>query len=361
MPSVVSLVVLISGWFLGGAISAQPHEDLQAKLIERNRAATEAFQAASQAAIQRVNERFGIDYVALDRVYGPRYRELRTKLSILETLPDERARRQQREAMETSLRTPEGLRYMEARLFLENELERDHLWKAKQLQACEDILDLLIANDPLLHYFFTSPESQHRYGQLLKLIVWDLPEGTAGSTRMLDAYTMFADRMRMPVLIKLSPKAFSSLAYLRSTLIHELDHVLLYKEPLYAPLEQWSSPGDSKMSAAVLPYNLFLKKRYQGTTAYQYHLVHEYYSFVAQLLCDDRTPTGSVYRLSLPDRRYLETLRSWTYDQLADQYKRFVSEHPNPPIVAYLAHSPTVDVTPQAALGGPTAPDHPTP
>lgn len=339
-------------WAGLGHAQAQTVDD---ELAERHAAAFREFQDAYQRIVAQVNAQLGLDYPALDRTYGSAYRGYRERQAIIETLPDADEKRRQLEALDAFFKTPEAAQYLAAKLLVENELDRDHLLRARQLQACEDILETLTKTDPLFASFFHSPEYQQRYGLLLKRVAADLPEGTSAFTKPLDAYTMFTDRTRMPVVITVSPTAFNSLAYLRSILIHELNHVLLYKTPLAEELER----GPVDMAHATPEtmssnrYVLFFAGQHAGREEYQYHLLHEYLSFSAQLMYDDRVPNDPQYRLSPADRRAVEGLRQWAFDQMSPRHKAFVVEHSIPPIAAaILAHFPA-----SGALPATTPPD----
>jgi len=220
---------------------------------------------------------------------------------------------------------------------LENELERNHLLRAKSLQAYEEILDEIISTDPIFAYFFNSSEYRATGGLLLTRVVWELSGSKSSSAHPLATYTVFADRARTPFLIKVSPAAFSSLSFLRSIVLHELNHVLLYRDPLFAGLDRPSSLEENQPTRlSSSKYSLFFNLQYGGTTDYQYHLVHEYYAFKTQLLYDDLAPHNPYYRLMPSDRTHIEHLYEWALGQLSGQYKAFVEAHPDPPLLPYL-------------------------
>lgn len=331
-----SLLLCVSGWLWCSLAAAGPRQ-MDEELVVRNAVAFAEFQVVYLKVVQRVNERFGIDYLALDRLYDPLYREYHDKRAIVAAIQDEQTRMRELSALEERFQTPEARRYMEARLFLDNELDREHLLKARRLQACEEILEALIASDPLLRHCFHSPEFQGRYGLLLKRAVWGLPEGLSATAKPLGPYTMFADRTRMPMLISVSPKAFGSLPYLRSTLIHELNHVLLDKEPPYAGLQRM--PQSAPKTTAPPPsrrYARYFMTRHGRSASYQYYVIQEYYSFVAQLLYDDRVRADPHRRLAPEERRYTEQLRDWAFEQLSPEQQAFIQRHPEPPLAPYL-------------------------
>lgn len=296
--------------------------DIHSELDQRLQAVQAQYQAARQLIVLRINPSFGIDYEALHRLYGGRDLLYRKN-------PTQRPR------------DPEYRRYLEAQLVLENELERDHLLKAQCLDAYEKILDDLIQVDPLLRYFFDSPEYKARYGLLLKRVVWEISEGEAASAKALDAYTVFADRTQIPFLIRVGPAAFTRLSYLRSILIHELNHVLIYKEPLFEPLfQELEHPSSRREDIPQRPppglYGLFFNLRHGRTPGYQYYLLHEYYSFRAQLLGDDASPQDPTHRLSPADRKQIEQLADWAYSELSARSREFVKKNPAPPMQEYI-------------------------
>ncbi len=340
--------------WVGGLSAVADEAAFNAQLIARNRASIAEMDRAYRELTDQVNQRFDLDYRALDRLFRDRYREYHGKLSIIEGIQDPQRRDQEYRALQAPFRSPEAQRYLEARLFLEHEFNRNHLLKASRLQVCEEILEALMTRDPLLRYFFRSAEYQERHGLLLTHVAWGLPEGTAALTRPLDAYTMFADRTRMPVLITVSPKAFDSLAYLRSVMVHELNHVLLEKEPIAAELGRMSTAaGHLPLQPSPARYARYFTRRYGRSAAQQYHLMHEYYAFAAQSLYDDQAQRSAEERLSAEDRRYIETLRQWVYDQLSPQHRAFLQRHPDPPIAAYLSL--------EAQASAPPRPAEPTP
>lgn len=317
-----AVFLLVGGLLWLDALPAVAESNSPLQLAQRIQAVHAQYQAERQMIILRINRSYGIDYEALHRVYQARAFFSRQK----------------------SQKGPEDplyQQYVEARLVLENELERDHLLKARCLDAYEKILEDLIRSDPLLTHFFDSPEYRQHHGLLLKRVVWEISQAEAASTKALDAYTVFSDRRQTPFLIKVGPTAFTSLSYLRSILVHELNHVLIYKEPrfesLFAELERFSSKGEN-VPQRTPPgiYGLFFNLRYGRTPVYQYYLLHEYYSFRAQLLYDETAPDDPHRRLSSEDRRQIERLADWAYGELNARNKEFVKKNPYPPMQEYI-------------------------
>lgn len=318
-------------------LAPHPQDGANQRLTERMHAAQTEYLAARHAILRHLNERFGIDYEALFRRHDARDREYRQQLAAVEKIQDDGAKQQEREKLRAAFESPEYLQYADARLVLENELERHHLLRAKSLQAYEEILDDLINSDPIFAYFFHSAEYRAKGGLLLTRVVWELSGGKSSSAHPLTTYTVFADRTRTPFLIRVSPAAFSSLSFLRSIVLHELNHVLLYRDPLFAGLDHPSSLEENQPTRlSSSKYSLFFNLQYGGTTDYQYHLVHEYYAFKTQLLYDDLAPRNPYYRLLPADRTHIEHLYEWALGQLSGQYTTFIQEHPDPPLVPYL-------------------------
>ncbi|MBI3082903.1 MAG: hypothetical protein HYY90_00835 [Candidatus Omnitrophica bacterium] len=323
------------------ALSAEAAvDDVNARLAKRIEAVHSRYQAARQAIVRQMNQMFGIDYEALRRLYEEPDRMHRQQLAIVEKITDGTIRRREQEKLPFIFTTPEYLRYAEARLVLENELERNHLLRARNLQAYEQILDELVDSDSLLSYFFRSLDYRSRHGLLLKRVTWELAVGESASTKPLNTAAVFADQARIPFLIKVSPMAFNSVAFLRSILVHELNHVLLFKEPLAAELEARLSSAGMRQSTTPRPgpgvYGLFFSLRHGSTLGYQHHLLHECYSFKAQLLYDEAAPSDPYHRLTPDDRGHIERLYEWALNELNDYNRAFVNEHPDPPLSRYL-------------------------
>ena len=334
-----TVLLLCSGLLspLAGAESS----DVNQQLAERLQAVQAEYHAARQAIIRRLDQELGIDYNAWQQRYQEQERLYREQRALVEKMSDEARKRQAQEQLAAVFMTQEYHRYTEARMLLDNELERNHLLMARSLQAYEGILDTLIDTEPLLRYFFHSSDYRSRYGLLLKRVVWVLPGGESASTVPLSTYTMFADRVRTPFLIKVTPAALTSLAFLRSILIHELNHVLLSKEPVVAGLERSSSFAETiPTQPAPAWYSVFFNLRYGRTQDYQDHLLQEWYAFKAQLLYDNAVPPSVHYRLPPSDRQHLERLYQWASSELRGPHQQAIVQHPDPPIVAYFERFP---------------------
>lgn len=334
------LLLACSGlWLVPAAVAA---EDLNPRLTAQLQLVQVERDAVRQAVIRQIDRQLGIRYEALERLYWDRERLYRQQLAIVGPPPPGSPSPPRVQQQDPLFAAPEYRWYTEARLLLDNELVRNHFLKAKSLHAYDDILQALIDEEPLFHHLFRSPEARGRYGLLLTQVVWELPGAESASTKPLDAYTIFADRTQMPFLINVSSVAFTSLAFLRSIVVHELNHVLLYKHPRSTALEQMAPGQGTRVPTQPIPssYSLFFNRRYGRTPHYQYHLLHEYYSFKAQLLYDDLAPASPYYRLSGADRRHIEHLYEWAWRELDERHRAFVEQYPDPPVVAYLHRFP---------------------
>ena len=330
--------LLLAGWLMNApaAMAAAP-ADINEQLAARISAVQQEYHTAYRAIVERVNRQFGADYEALHRAHQAHYEAYRQKSALVDQMEEGPRQRAARRELEAFFKDPDRLRYVEMRLVLENELERDHLLRARLLAAYEEMLDRLIEGDPLLRYFFQSPAYADAHGLLMKRMVWELAAGTSSSTTPLSAYAVFADRQRTPYLITLTPVAFDSLPFLRSILIHELNHVLMDKEAFLAGAEHAAAtPSSAPSGDAASPYSRFFNLRFGGSSNYQHSLLHEYYSFKAQLLYDDEAPRNAAYRLPEVSRRYIESLAEWSYNELSPENKAFVQGHPTPPIEPYV-------------------------
>ncbi|MDP3723895.1 MAG: hypothetical protein Q8R91_10470 [Candidatus Omnitrophota bacterium] len=341
MPRARRLLLLVSSglWLVPAAAAAdslnrQLAAQLQLVHVERD--------AVRQAIIRRLDQQLGIRYDALERLYGDRERLYRRQLSIAGSSPSGSPSPPRIQPLDPLFAIPEYRWYTEARLLLDHQMVRNHFLQAKSLHAYEEILEALIDEEPIFRHLFRSPEARRQYGLLLTQVVWELPGAESASTRPLDAYTVFADRTQMPFLIRLSATAFTSLAFLRSIVVHELNHVLLYKQPRITALEQMAPQHGSRAPTQPIPspYSLSFNRRYGRTPHYQYHLLHEYYSFKAQLLYDDLAPVSPYYRLSGADRQHIERLYEWAWRELDERHRAFVEREPDPPVVAYLQRFP---------------------
>lgn len=295
------------------------------------------YDTARRALTGTINQSFSIDYDSLHLRYQDHERDYRQRLAIVEKIEDRDMKQAEMEKLKAEFTSPEYFRYAEARLYLDNELERDHVLRARSLQAYEEILDDLITQDPLLDHFFRSPEFRKDRGLILKRVVWEFQPGVSATTVPINAYSVFADRARTPFLIKLFPVAFTSVVSLRSILIHELNHVLLYTETPAMGMEQLSSL-DEKVPLKPIPnlYSMFFSLRHGKTPYYQYHLLHEYYSFKAQIVYDDMAPPDPYFRLSAKARKNIEDLCEWAYSELSGWNKEFVKKHPDPPMTSII-------------------------
>ena len=332
-----ALILLRSGLLLVLSAATVHAADVDQQLAERIRRIQADYEAGRQLAIRRVNHSLQIDYAALADRFEAQDRLYREQQALRKKTDRPGESRDPSQPPDGVFSSPDYLRYAEARVMLDQTLERDHLLRARCLQAYEDILDVLIDSDPLFTHFFRSPEYKRRHGLLFTHAVWELVAGESASTVPLNTHTVFADRSHMPFVINVSPAAFSSLAFLRSILIHEINHVLLYKAPIFADVERPSAFPESHPTQPIPGwYSLWFNLKYGRTPAFQYHLLHEYYSFNAQRLYDDAAPRTPSHRLSPSDRAYIDQLATWAARELSEQSRALVTRHPDPPMAAYI-------------------------
>jgi hypothetical protein len=330
--SVLAATLWTSPW---GVARAEADPASSQRLSQRMQVLQSMYQAAHREAVARVNQQLGVDYDQLHQRYYTTYRLQQQKLSIVEQAGDGSADKAYDLLTEVTADIEQQL-YAEASLVLDNELERSHLLRGAYLQGCEEVLDELIASDPLLSHIFRSAEYKNRYGLLLKRMVWRLDSGESALAKPLKAYTVFADRRQTPFLVLISPAAFDSLSFLRSILVHELNHVLLYKEPFGGVERPVTEEEGVPKQPAGLPYGWLFTKRFARTSSYQFHLVHEYYAFKAQLLYDDQV-RGDPYRaLPMKDRIHIEHLYAWALGELSGQSREVIRRSPDPPIITLM-------------------------
>ncbi len=264
---------------------------------------------------KEVNALFQIDFTEASKTYGPEMRALETKISVAAKLDDPAIRRQRIQQIQNEYRNSELDRYLQAFYYLQNELEKDHRFVGEYLSLLEEALDKLIREDPFFSTIFLSQKFKDKNGLILKRVAWQPSRlyNVSAETSPLKIHSLFADTSRTPILIKLTPAAFSSPAFLRSILIHEINHALLYKDPLLSKAEILAGP--------VSP-------------SYQYYLLHEYYGLKAQILWDDE-PRNTNWKLDEANRENIGKMLEWTYAQLSEKNKKFVTQNPNPPIMRF--------------------------
>ena len=296
------------------------------------KAAQELYQTKLRSLEGQVNEIFQINFLKLSKELQIQMNERRLMSSFLNEIPDPHKREELLVSLKKEYAGERLDRFIEATAYLENEIEKDHLFVEKLLSSLEAVLDGVIQKDPIFRYAFLSPEFRNRYGLILRRVVWQAAQlrNVSAETGPLNVHSVFADKRKVPFLIKVTPFAFSSPSFLRSILIHELNHVYFYKEPPFSDARQFSSAAQQAPAGILTRY---FKELNPFHPSYQYYLVHEYYSFKSQLLFDEKVRQSPSFRLSEADKKHVEKMLDWTYSQLNQKNKDFVQKNPNPPIL----------------------------
>ncbi len=214
----------------------------------------------------------------------------------------------------------------------QNEMERDHAFTGNFLSKLEKVLEKVIQEDDFFRWIFVSSEFRNRYGLVLREVVWQIEQGSdlSGQTVPLNVHSFFLDNSKTPILVKLSPQAFKSLPFLRSILMHEANHVLMFKHPLFRNAEIFSGPA---VRPAEGPYSHYFSKLNPSDMLYQFYLVHEYYGFQTQLLMSEVCGKDPKCRLEDRHQVYFQKALEWTFHELNSSNQGFVKKHPEPPAV----------------------------
>ena len=303
-------------------------EQLQAKI----ELARQVYEAKYQTLEEEVSRLFNINFAEYKKNYEEQMNQLNFKTSIIEKLQDQAEKERQLHQLEKEYRDSELFRYLEADRYLQNEMQKDHLFVGRYLSLLEEVVSAVIAKDPILSYAFHSRESENRLGLILTKVVWE--SGTfhdvSAVTKPLNLHSVFADKTKIPMLIDITPLAFPSLAFLRSIIIHELNHVYMYKDPVFSDVRRFAGAA---VAPANGPFSHYFKSMNPFNPSYQYYLIHEYYSFKTQLIFDDLAGNTPFFRLDDANRENIKQMLKWSYDQLNEENKQFIERHPDPPIL----------------------------
>lgn len=312
---------------------ASPFSSEEGILLQKLEQSRELYKSKSHALAREIGRRFQMDFVQASKQYQEKRKELLQKTALLSKMGDLKQRNLELAELQASFQDPSFQRFLEASYAFENEMQKDHVFVGEMLARLEEILRLVIQQDPLFSYVFESKEFRERHGLLLKRVVWSIEAGMEvfAQTAPLDVYTVFADPAKAPMLVRFSSGAFQSVSFLRSVAIHELCHIYFYKE--LAGMEKFMgiakalpqpSSGHTAGSKNLL------------SPAYQYFLVHEYYGFKTQLLFDEKFSGTSSYRLDAETVKYVGKMKDWTFSQLNERNRRFVEENPVPPVIHWI-------------------------
>lgn len=303
-------------------------EQIDAKLHE----AGQIFQVKYRQIENGVNARFKIRYSKLMKEYEAAAQEFNQKFSFLSQIPDPLERGRKIELLKKQYQNRGLQRYIEAYYYFQNELEEDHLFMGKLLENLEEILNLVLQKDPVFRETFFSEKFQEHYGLLLKRVVWSsqMLKDVSSETVPLNVHSVFGNKSKIPILVKITPQAFNSLAFLRSILVHELNHFYLFKDPKFADATPFEGAA---LKAAEGPFSHYFTSLNPADPSYQYHLIHEFYSLKSQLLFDQRVPANYYFRLDSGNKERVENMFAWTYQQLNIPNQNFVKNHPDPPVL----------------------------
>jgi len=279
----------------------------------------------------QVSELFGIDISEYKRAHQSEINQLNLKISLIEKIEDSKERERRLQMLEKEYEDSDLFQYLEAYYYLQNEMAKDHLFVGRYLSTLEKLTELLIQKDPIFQYAFLSKEARARQGLILTRVVWQI--GIAHNvcivTEPLNLHSVFANKAKIPMLIRITPFAFHSLAYIRSLLLHELNHVYMYRDPVFSDAKRF---GGKAIARAKGRFTHYFKSLNPISPSYQYHLIHEYYSFKSQLMFDEIIEDDPFYRLDPTNRKNIKQMFDWTYSQLNKANKKFVDANPIPPV-----------------------------
>lgn len=314
---------------LGLAADSAPPDETIAKKIQE---AQEFYQNKTRAIQDEVNKTFQVNFPELKKQYELKMNELNMKLSIIDKMENPIEKDLKTKELQNEYQDEQLYRYLEANSYYENEIEKDHLFVGELLERLENILEMVTQKDPVLKYAFYSGEFKSHYGLVLKRVVWSSTtlQNVSAETAPINVHSVFGDKTKIPALIKFTPIAFYNLAFLRSIVIHELNHACFYKDPAFSDVTQFSGGAKEKAQGSATHY---FKSLNPYNPTYQYHLIHEYYSFKTQLIFDKLVEDTPYLRLDPANKQNTENMLNWTYSQLNESNKKFIEDNPEPPIM----------------------------
>ena len=326
-----ALFLFISANAFSSPANAPSDEEISRKIA----GAQKFYQDKYQSIAKEVNQLFGIDYFALRKEYEITIQQLQMKLSLIDKIQDPAEKALKLKEIDQEYSDSRLYQYLEANSYFENEIEKDHQFVGELLTRLEGILDLVVQQDEIFRTAFFSKEFKNEYGLILKRVVWQPStlKNVSAETTPLNIHSLFGDKTKIPVLIKFTPVAFYSLPFLRSIVIHELNHVCFYKEPVFSDMSQFSG---SAVKAPEGPYTHYFKSINSLSPTYQYYLIHEYYSFKTQIIFDQKVKGRSFFQLDPDNRKNIEEMLNWTFNQLNDANKDFIRRNPDPPIMRWI-------------------------
>lgn len=276
-----------------------------------------------------INKRFGINFWQEQQNYQAQMEQLVFKMSLIEEIAEPQEKEQRFHMLEKEYENSGLINYLQAWLYLQNEIEKDHLFVGEYLAMLEEIVGAVIQKDALFRYVVSSREFQDEHGIILTKVVWQISASRSVpvDTQPLNLHSVFANKAKTPVLIRITPSAFYSLAFLRSLLIHELNHVCMFRDTVFSDLERFSGKAIASAQGAFTHYFKILNP---NAPSYQYYLVHEYYGLKTQLMFDDIVPASPFYKLDEKNKKNIEQMFVWVSSQLNEKNKKFVEANPDP-------------------------------
>ena len=106
----------------------------------------------------------------------------------------------------------------------------------------------------------------------------------------------------------------------------------MFKDPLFLNVHSFEGNATQAAQGSFSHYFMQLNPT---NPSYQFYLIHEYYSFKAQILFDDKMAPAGL-KLDPANKEYFQKNMEWTHSQLSAKNKEFVQQHPDPSILVWL-------------------------
>jgi hypothetical protein len=257
--------------------------------------------------------------------------QLDLKLSMIKNIQDPEEQALRLRQLEEEYADSDLLPAMQAYHYVQNEMEKDHRFVGQYLAMLEEIVDVVIQKDPMFRYMFHSDEFERDQGLILTRVVWKagVDVNVSAVTKPLNLHSVFADKVKIPMLITITPIAFHSLAFLRSILLHEVNHAYMFRDIVFSDVNRFSGGA---IEPAKGNFTHYFKMMNPVSPSYQYHLIHEYYSLKAQLLFDDFMVGDAIYKLDKGSKENIKQIMQWSYSQLNEKNKAFTDTNDTPPV-----------------------------
>jgi len=280
-----------------------------------------------------VGKKYAIDYIAYDRKHKIPMMEFNHKASMIDFMKDNPKKYSEMKKLRLEYMQSEGLLYSQASKDLLKTIEQDENLLDGYLSMLREALDLLIEVDPMFQYVFSTHQGKKKWGTLLKRVVRssEFNRRIPAQTAPLKVQTVFGKPSKVPIMIKFSPEAFESLAFLRATLIHELNRAYFQQGPY---LKSAGASGANKNDPHFTFMRHYLKVVTPHKQPYQHQLIQEYYGLSSQLFWHAlvKTRPGKGFQLSPEHIKRIKKTIKWTHSKMSVSSLRFVKHHPEPPI-----------------------------